>query len=301
LLPLRLEGAAYLAALAAAFLFAFNGIVILPLARAGLVPMLLLACRFWLAWLGLTAFFVVWRRRPHGIRGHFKLIVAFAALLSVTHLSFLIAVAVLPIAVVLMIGYTAPALLLAVESLVMRQRPNAPTTAAFILALFGAALVIQPAPGQQMPVVGVSMAVLQTFAYAAYLWLAGRVPRELDTRTLLWWTWLFASLGTAPFALLNLSRVGAGQPFLLLYLGLGGTLLAFLLIIAAVRRMQASRVAIVAIAEVPIAAVSAFVFLGQSLGVLQILGGVGVAAAVALIYLGRASPAQTEVSAPGAI
>ncbi len=276
-------------------MFGLNGVAVVPLSNAGLHPMLLLASRFWLAWVGLSVLFLLWRRRPRGLHAHFGRIVAFAALLTVTHLGFLVAVSIVPVAVAVMVGYTAPVLLLAVESLALRRRPSAAVLSALLLALVGAAMVVQPTTGQQIPILGLLALGLHTFAYAGYLWLAGRVPPELDSPALLWWTWLIASVGSTPFAIVQLNQLSAADPVLLLYLGVGGTLIPFLLLIYAVRRAPVPRVAIVAVAEVPFAAIGAFVLLGQALGPAQILGGTAVAASIGLISLEGRPRGNAEV------
>jgi DME family drug/metabolite transporter len=69
--------------------------------------------------------------------------------------------------------------------------------------------------------------------------------------------------------------------------GIGGTLAPFLLFLWGVQRVRAERAAIGATIEPVVAAAVAWIWLGQSLSVLQLLGGALVIVAVSSLQLGR--------------
>jgi drug/metabolite transporter (DMT)-like permease len=278
---------AYTRALAAAALFSLNGPIAVYLLNKGLSPAVILAARFWVAWAGLTIAFALARTAPGRIEGGLRVIGPFAAMVICSHFVFLVAVRVLPIANVAILVYSAPAILVLYEAIQHRKAPSARLLAALLLALVGALLVLQPQGGEPISVQVVLLAVALPGSYAAYMTLAARMPASVDSTTLLWWTWLGATIIAAPMAILQVPTISFDSAVPILYLGLLGTLGSFLLIIAAVRRAPPSRVAIVAVAEVPLAAFAAFALLGQRLALMQLLGGLVVAVAVAIIYLSR--------------
>jgi DME family drug/metabolite transporter len=77
-----------------------------------------------------------------------------------------------------------------------------------------------------------------------------------------------------------------------LFVGLAGTLSPFLLYVWGIRRVRAERATIAATLEPVLAALFAWVLLDQSLGPMQISGGVLVCAAVVLLQTRRREPVR---------
>lgn len=278
---------AYTQALAASALFALNGTIAVLLLGGGVSPGFILAGRFWIAWAGLSVAFVLAGTRPSPIADGFRSIGPFAASVICSHLVFLLALTAMPVAQVLILVYIAPAILVVHESAKHRAMPSFWLVAAVALALVGAVLVLQPSEVEGISLQLLVLALALPISYAAYMTLAGRMPASIESRSLLWWTWCGAALVSAPLAIVQIPSVSALTGIALLYLGLLGTLGAFMLIIAAVRRAAPSRIAVVGVAEVPLASAYAFAFLGQTLNVVQVVGAFLVALAVAIIYMRR--------------
>jgi drug/metabolite transporter (DMT)-like permease len=87
-----------------------------------------------------------------------------------------------------------------------------------------------------------------------------------------WWSW--------PVSKLDQPRVALA----VLGVGLVGTLLPFLLAVGAVRILSPATAGIAATAEPPAAALFAWIFLGQHLSTVQMIGGGLVIVGVALAY-----------------
>jgi drug/metabolite transporter (DMT)-like permease len=79
----------------------------------------------------------------------------------------------------------------------------------------------------------------------------------------------------------------------LLWVGMGGTMIPFLAEMAALRRVSAGVVGVIASIEPVIAAITAWWFLSQSLVAVQVAGGLLVVAAVATVQ--RWGVAELEV------
>jgi len=73
----------------------------------------------------------------------------------------------------------------------------------------------------------------------------------------------------------------------MLYIVVAGTMVTFLLVVAALRHISATRVGIVAMLEPVAASGVAFLWLGESLGVAQLAGGAIVLAAIVLAQTAR--------------
>jgi drug/metabolite transporter (DMT)-like permease len=85
----------------------------------------------------------------------------------------------------------------------------------------------------------------------------------------------------------NLERFSLPVWLLLLYIVVAGTMVTFLLVAAALRHISATRVGIVAMLEPVAASAVAFLWLGESFGPAQLVGGGIVLAAIFLAQTAR--------------
>ena len=85
----------------------------------------------------------------------------------------------------------------------------------------------------------------------------------------------------------HLERFSLPVWLLMLYVVVAGTMVTFLLVAAALRHISATRVGIVAMLEPVAASAVAFVWLGESFGAAQLLGGAVVLAAILLAQTAR--------------
>ena len=115
------------------------------------------------------------------------------------------------------------------------------------------------------------------------------------------WTTLTYAFGFAALALLTLQRDltmnwGMTGAALMAYIGLVllTTVLGFMLYIHSLSRLPASVASIVSNTEVPLAAILAYIFLGERLGGLQILGALLIIIAVSLVTQPASGPPIVE-------
>jgi drug/metabolite transporter (DMT)-like permease len=85
----------------------------------------------------------------------------------------------------------------------------------------------------------------------------------------------------------HLERFSLPVWLLLLYIVVAGTMVTFLLVAAALRHISATRVGIVAMLEPVAASAVAFVWLGESFGTAQLLGGAIVLTGILLAQTAR--------------
>ena len=85
----------------------------------------------------------------------------------------------------------------------------------------------------------------------------------------------------------HLERFSLPVWLLLLYVVVAGTMVTFLLVVAALRHISATRVGIVAMLEPVAASAVAFLWLGESFGGAQLVGGAIVLTAILLAQTSR--------------
>lgn len=192
------------------------------------------------------------------------------------------------VATALLLQYQAPILVALYTVLVQRQPLRGRVVLALALALVGCALVVRAYDFEVLRpnLLGV-MAGLGTACTFAFYILASRAAlRMLDAWTLLTYAYLSASvvwsLVLPPWRLagsgFNLETWGA-----FLAIATVGTVVPFGLFISGLRFLPPTQAGIVSMLEPVVAAVMAYVLLGETLIPLQILGGALVLAGVAMV------------------
>lgn len=230
-------------------------------------------------------------RRPALLRpprGSMPALAAFGVAIAGVNASYYIAIDRLPVGVAISLQYTAPVLLLAVGMIAGRRRTGAPVWFAAAGTMLGAVLVSRALQGLHgVSASGVLAGVASAGFFAMYLTTAqigGR--RGAQPATVLLWGFVFSAVvWTAvapwwswPFGRLSSPAVAAA----VLSVGLVGTLLPFFLAVGALRVLSPATAGIAATVEPPFAAAFAWIFLGEGLSAIQILGAAMVVAGVVI-------------------
>ena len=298
--PVTSQAPAGLAAIAlAAALWALGAVVAASLFDDGVPPLELAEARSVVAALGLALIPRSWRspvKRP--TQRVKRSLVILGVCIGLVNAVYYVAIDRLPVAVALVLQYTAPAMVVVYTAARLRRRPGNEVVLAVLLALAGVALV-SGAIGTDLGSVdalGITMGIASAVLFASYTLVGesvttvygplGAMFRAFSIAGSLWICWqIFNGFPHELLDLANLPRV--------LLIGLGATLAPFLLYLWGVERVKAERAAIAATLEPVLGAVVAWIFLDQSLGALQIAGGVLVMAAVILIQTGQSKPVLT--------
>jgi DME family drug/metabolite transporter len=201
----------------------------------------------------------------------------------------------LDVAVALVLEYSAPVLVVAWTAVAARRFPRPLVLATLTAAVAGVVLVAELPAGDIGTVDGVGLALgmaaavffcaytllneaagarlapvpamARAFAIAAAFWVVYQAPRGF------------------PEALVDPDNV-----LRVLFIGVGGTLLPFLLYIWGVGKVKSEKAAIAATIEPPLAGVIAWLWLGERLSAMQVGGGLLILAAVAALQLERSRP-----------
>src|SRR5204863_7631888 len=221
--------------------------------------------------------------------------------IALVHAAYFVAIDRLQIGAALTIQYLAPLLLLLWLRLVHGRRFNPALWGAVALSAGGCFFVVRAYDVSALDGLGIAAAFGSAVAFAIYMVGSERAGRSYEPATTLLWAFAFASVFWAivqpwwsfPFDELSSAR------HLALALGVIviGTLLPFVLMVAALRHLPSPRAAVVATLEPVLGAVFAYLFLGESLAPVQIAGGCAVIAAVVWVQLNR--PDLEAESAPG--
>jgi drug/metabolite transporter (DMT)-like permease len=211
--------------------------------------------------------------------------------LAGVHATYFLAIDRLQIGVAVTIQYLAPLLLLLWLRLVHGRRLAPSLWGAVALSVVGCFLVVRAYDASALDAVGVAAAFGAALTFAFYMVGSERAGHRHAAVTTLFWSFGFATVFWAlvapwwsfPFADLDSTKnvlLAAGVVVI-------GTLLPFICMVAALRHIPAPRAAIVATLEPVLAALFAWVLLGEELAAVQLVGGAAVLGAVVWVQSHR--------------
>ena len=210
--------------------------------------------------------------------------------IGIFHVIWVMAVTMIPVAVATVLNYTAPAFVVLFAWALWGERPSRRQTAALALAFLGCLLVTGAynLADEQLNWPGILVGLSTGLTYGLFTILGKNVLRRYSSGTVLTYAFGFATL---TLLLLN-PRAGLAmlaEPWQawawLAALVLISTVSGFALYARGLKALSASSASITATIEPVLAAGVAFALLGQVIGVVQMLGGLLVIAAVILLAL----------------
>jgi drug/metabolite transporter (DMT)-like permease len=295
----------YAMVISAALLFALNGTVSKVVLQSGVSSLELTQVRATGAFLGFALILAFTRRESLRLtRRELPYLVAFGiAGVALVQWLYFVSIERLPIGIALLLEYLAPIGIAIWAWAVFKEPIRRRIWAALLLALAGLSLVVEVWGGLALDGLGVAAALAAAVAYAIYVLMAEHAVRWRDPASLTAYGFLFAALFWAAVQpawrfpagrlddsvslLGHLERFSLPVWLLLLYVVVAGTMVTFLLVAAALRHISATRVGIVAMLEPVAASGVAFLWLGESFGAAQLVGGGIVLAAILLAQTAR--------------
>ena len=205
--------------------------------------------------------------------------------------------------IALLLRYLAPLLVALWARFVGHEDVRRRIWVALALALAGLSLVVEIWSGIALDGRGVAACLGVALSYALYILVAEHAVATRDPISLSWYGFFFASLfwaavqpwWTFPAAVVarttslhgHLASLHLPVWALVAWLVVLGPIVPFALVVTALRHVSATRAGIAAMLEPPAATLVAFLWLGESLGLFQLLGGGVVLAAIALAQSSR--------------
>jgi drug/metabolite transporter (DMT)-like permease len=223
--------------------------------------------------------------------------------LALVQWSYFFAIHRLEIGIALLIQFVGPILVALWARFVYGEQVRERIWLSLGLALAGLTLIVEIWHGGRLSGAGVAAAIVAAITYAAYILLAERGVKRRDPITLSAWGFFFATLFwsiLAPWWNFPAGRIGADVSLLgnlassnlptwllMLWMVLLGTIVPFLLVVAALRHISATRAGIMAMLEPVVAIVVAWAWLGESLEPVQLAGAALTLAGIALAQTAR--------------
>jgi drug/metabolite transporter (DMT)-like permease len=295
----------YAMVISAALLFALNGTVSKVVLQSGISPLELTQVRATGAFLAFALVLAFVRRdRLRLTRRELPYLIVFGiAGVALVQWLYFVSISRLPIGIALLIEYIAPILIALWAWAVFKETIRRRIWVALALAIVGLSIVVEAWSGITLDGLGIAASLAAAVAYAVYVLMAERAVRWRDPASLTAFGFLFAGLFWAVVQPLwqfpvdrlddTVSLLGHLERFslpvwvLLLYVVVAGTAITFLLVTAALRHISATRVGIVAMLEPVAASAVAFLWLGESFGTAQLVGGAVVLTAILLAQTAR--------------
>jgi drug/metabolite transporter (DMT)-like permease len=280
-------GLGYSFALTAAAFFGIGGIIAKDAFNSGLAPSILAEWRVLFAFLVFLSIFAALRYDLRIRRADLAIFAVFGIVgLAGVSLIYYEAIKRIPIGVALVIEYTGPVLLLIYARLRGRAVGGRLWVAA-ALAVLGCffAAGAYDARLRELNALGLALAAIDAFVFALYFALGERLGRTYATPTLLVWGFGFALVGWSvirPPWLLPWGETSVEGYVQIAAVVVIATVIPFALTLAAVRLIPAARVGLAATFEPVVAAIAAWIALGEHLDPLQIAGGVIVLIGIAI-------------------
>lgn len=203
--------------------------------------------------------------------------------LATVTVSFFIAIDRLGVGPGVTIQFTGPILVLAWLRLVRRQVVPASAWAAALVALAGVALVSRLWDAGALDPAGLAAAAVASIMFAAYLLGSGYLGRFLPTLSVAAYGFAFSALCLLVVFPVRLPPTDTKVLLELGWLVILGTVVPFLLEVGALKLTDAGTVGVVATLEPVVAAATAWIWLGQQLTFWQVVGGVIVVVAIAVV------------------
>jgi drug/metabolite transporter (DMT)-like permease len=289
----------------AATLFAVNGTVSKVILGSGIDAEQLTEIRCAGALLGLLLIALV--TRPSSLRlrrSDLPVIVALGVVgLALVQWSYFFAIHRVEIGIALVVQFVGPILVALWARFVYGEDVRARIWVSLALAVTGLLLIVEIWQADRPDAAGLAAAALAAVTYAAYILLAERGVRRRDPISLSTWGFFFATLFwslVAPWWNFPASRVDDSVSLLghlssshlptwalMAWMVILGTIVPFALVVAALRRISATRAGITAMLEPVLAIVIAWAWLGETLDPVQVSGAAVTLAGVSLALSSR--------------
>ena len=296
-------------AVIAAASFGLSGAFIKPLLESGCSPAAAVSARVLIGGAVLAPFAAVALRGRWSTlwRGRWRVLGMALIGVAGTQVLYFAAIERIPVSTAILIEYLAPVVLVLLVWARTRRAPRWMVLAGSGVAIAGLLLVVAPGGGRSLDPVGVTLAITAMLGCAGYYVIAARPAEGLPTVALAAVGLLLGGVallavsatGLLPFVVSfrDVELFGGTAPWWvpLAVVGVLATALAYAAGITAAGLLGSRLSSFAGLLEVVAATLYAWLLLGESLGALQLVGGVLILAGIALV---RADPTPTPTPAP---
>lgn len=289
----------YLSVMAAALMWASSGTAGKALFGTGITPFELVQVRVTVATCLLAVFLGLWSRDLLRIR---KADIVYFCLLGVTmaavQVTYFYSISKIKVAAAVFLQYLSPLIVAFVSIAFLKERITGLKILALGLSLFGSYLVVGGYRLEllEMNKIGILVALLSACCFAGYSLLGEKGMHRYSPWTVLFYAMFFAAvcwhIFYAPFKYLW-AGYGARQWAWMAYISVVGTLMPFGLYFVGVNYIRSTRASITATLEPISAGLMAYLFLGEGMEPLQVVGGAVVVGGIIMLQARREQDALT--------
>jgi DME family drug/metabolite transporter len=288
-------GLGLLAVIAAAACWGIAATVAKDLFDAGVDPIELAQARSYIAAVGFSLLPGAWSGGLGLDRTTAPAVIGLGLSIPAVNGVYYLAIQRLAVAVALVLEYSAPVLVVAWTAVRTRTFPRPLLLGTLAAAVVGVVFVSELPAGDigRLDTVGLLLGLAAAVFFATYTLLNeatgtrfGPIPAMARAFTVAAASWLVYQIPRG----FPEDLVAAENVLRVLFIGIGGTLVPFLLFIWGVSKVKSEKAAIAATIEPPLAGVIAWLWLGETLSLMQVGGGLLILAAVAALQLERARP-----------
>ena len=284
----------YICVLMAALMWASSGTTGKALFQTGITPMELVQIRVTLSAIFIGIFFGIFRRTLMyiRIRDILYFLLLGGAAMAMLQLSYFYAISKIQVSAAILLEYLAPILVAIYSILFWNENITVTKITALFLAMAGCFLVVG---GYNLHILemnraGILWGLASAVSFASYTLLGEAGLRRYQPWTVIFYALVFAActlnIVTTPQNYL-LTDYSFNQVWYLLYIVIMGTIIPFWLYFVGVNYIRSTRTVITATFEPISAAFMAYFLLGETLELLQIIGGISVISAIVLLQLQR--------------
>jgi drug/metabolite transporter (DMT)-like permease len=276
----------YVFSLIGALLFGANGSVTKVVIDGGLTPLQLTQFRVLGCCLIAGVVLLITDRSAFRLSRRQILVMAVLGVAGVAILQagYAAALQLLPVGIALLFEYTAVLFVAIIAFFFLREKVRARLWVAIALVLGGLAVVAE-IWASELNALGIVFALLAAAALTMYFLVGERQVGATSPLAVAFWTMLFASAFWAFFS--NLAAVVVPLWVPLAWNVVFGTFLSFYFSFLALKHLPATVAGITASSEIIFAFVIAWIWLGESLGVVQLVGAAVVLAGIVLAQTAR--------------
>ena len=218
--------------------------------------------------------------------------------LALVHYTYFKTISLTNVATAILLEYLAPVIVLLVGVAFMKHKFTWWLPVGVALSIGGSALVVGAVGGEGLVVspAGIAWGLLSAVLFAAYTLMGTVAATRFSPYTALVWGLGFASIfwlivlkpGVVLGAFADPKAAAA-----IVFIAVVSTIVPFAAFLIALHHIAPTNATVTSTVEPVIAGVGAYVLFGESLTAIQIVGGVMVVAAIAVVQLSERSPAPT--------
>ncbi|MCF8145437.1 MAG: EamA family transporter [Deltaproteobacteria bacterium] len=282
----------YLYVVGAAVLWASSGVAGKSLFSGGITPFELVQIRVTVSTVLLAVGFFFSDRTLFRIRGRdlFYFLLLGGVAMALVQITYFYAVSKIQVAAAILLQYLAPILVAFYAVCFWSERLTPTKFVALLFSLMGCCLVVggYNLDLLRMNWLGIVSALASAVCFAAYTLLGEKGMHRYTPWTVLFYAFLFAALSWhifyPPFHYLHAGYT-LGQWAWMLYVSVMGTVLPFALFFMGINLIRSTRASITATLEPISAGLFAYLFLGEGLAPLQMVGGAMVVGAIVMLQV----------------